>query len=129
MCELVIKIVGDRIKLGVLFPDRAEAAKKYSFYHKQSVERYFTAIIEVHNEFVNLTLKNTEQKIDYLNLKYNQQEVMRLRMLMRPNAEIFFAHIYKGSSRGLIAIPAKWRSDFIKINYHHFVIFKKMPEV
>lgn len=129
MCELVIKIVGDRIKIGILFQNREEAAKQYYSFKKQSIKRYFTAIIEIHDEYVNLTLKNTEEKIDYLNLNYHPEELMRLRMHMRPNAEILFAHIYKTFSRGLIAIPARWPRDFIKINYHHFVIFKKLPQV
>lgn len=125
MNELVIKIVGERIKVGVLFPERLIAEKAYDAFEKESIKKYYTAVIEIHGDFVNLTLSSNRAKIEYQNLKYKHEELMKLRILMRPNAEILFAHIFKNPSRGLIAIPANCR-EFIKINYHHIVIVKKL---
>ena len=123
----MIKIKGDKIRIGILFSNRSDAEGKYSSYKRDSIKRYFIATLEVHDDFLNLALTNSnEDLIEYHNLIYSVKEVMQLRMQMRPNAEILFAHIYKCSIRGLIAVSAKWRSQFIKINYHHVVIVKKM---
>lgn len=126
MNTLVIKIVGGRVKIGVLFPDRAIAEAGYRAFEENSIKRYFSAIIEIHGEFLNLTLTDGNIKVEYQNLKYDGKELMGLRRLMQPNEEILFAHIYNCTVRGLIAIPAKWKNDFIKVNYYHIVIVKKL---
>lgn len=114
----MVKLYNDKVsRIAVKFPFEYQAQKSYESLITQHPRETFLAKMELIQEKLWLTLQSDEtgQKIQYKELDFRNDQIIRLKAHTEKSQDFIFVHVYPKHGSLFVAKPFR-REEFIRIS-------------
>lgn len=124
--ELIIKLYQDKpSRIGILYGSEFAAGKAYADILSKYKGEKFRARLEVVKDRMHLILISDKStgRIEYKGLEYKSDQLKKLQVFVKRDAELEFVHIYPVENKLLIAKPnISKKMEFIFINQYEVLV-------